>query len=199
MVASKSKSGFFTLPPEIRNEIYHLALFSYGPDPLVIFREKKRGAKKVTTPSYANVEFPKLLHASQQIRNEAMPIFLSSLCVGVVAVLHLNGSEASTARCEKDQAPLSKTWIAGLGKEHAKMIQRFTIFVEALRFGRRRETPRDLELRGTNEEILEDLGFSELGMRKEVMGLSFPTGFGSSFKVGWKSRTDEVRITRVAR
>ncbi|KAF2173944.1 hypothetical protein M409DRAFT_48849 [Zasmidium cellare ATCC 36951] len=195
MRASKSKSGFFSLPPEIRNDIYNLVFPASDSNPTVTFKEPKNVGKKAKNAVIADFAFPKFLHASRQIRNEAMPIFLSSLCVRVLAALYLNGSEVSTARCEKDQAPLSMTWIAGLGKEHAKMIKKFTTFVDALQFGRRRETPLSLELRGTNGEILEDLGFSELGMRKEAMGLSFPTTFGSSLKVGWKSRTDEYDLT----
>lgn len=155
-----------------------MVLTDHEPNPWVEFREKKRVGRNLKVPVRANASFPELLHVSARIRDEALPIFLSNLKVYVNAALYMS---ISTMRV-KDQLPLVKGWIFGLGKDKAKMIKSFELKVDNVGWGSVPQSSRYQltypALTGEKAAIFENLGMNDLGLVPGTMALVLKSFWG---------------------
>lgn len=149
----------------MRLEIYEMALLDLPQDLYLYFQEGRlTGRRAGMAPIFKNFTFPKLLHASRQVRCEMLPIFLRRLSIAVHIDLEMRGATASTAKCFRNQALLFKSCIAGLGKVAAKDIEAFRLQIWGIWYRQRRPTTDGPKLPETKIEILEDLGLHETGI-----------------------------------
>ncbi|KAK4613261.1 hypothetical protein CLAFUW4_08972 [Fulvia fulva] len=76
MAASKARSNFFTLPAELRNTIYELALApQLGDNWIAREMDRSFGIMRCDPNGKKPGRFPPLLSASQQVREEALSVY----------------------------------------------------------------------------------------------------------------------------